>query len=118
MSIELDPDRTALARVNLERAGLDSVVELRIEDTGETLAGSPDDAWAFISLDAERPAYPGHLPDIVRTPAPCGVLAVDNVISHEDELDRVHVPDRGGAGARAHVGAIGAGIMLALAAAS
>ena len=37
-------------------------------------------------LDSERPAYPGYLPDLVRTLAPGGLLAVDNVQSHPHEL--------------------------------
>jgi predicted O-methyltransferase YrrM len=51
-----------------------------------TLAPSDDAAWEFVFLDAERPEYPGFVPDLVRTLAPGGVLAVDNVISHEHEL--------------------------------
>jgi predicted O-methyltransferase YrrM len=37
-------------------------------------------------LDAERPAYPGYWPDLVRVLAPHGLLAVDNAISHAGEL--------------------------------
>jgi predicted O-methyltransferase YrrM len=39
-----------------------------------------------VFLDTERPAYPGYLPDLVRTLAPGGLLAVDNVRSHEHGL--------------------------------
>ena len=37
-------------------------------------------------LDAERPAYTGYVRELVRTLAPGGLLAVDNVRSHEHEL--------------------------------
>jgi predicted O-methyltransferase YrrM len=40
----------------------------------------------MIFLDAERPAYPGYWPDLVRALKPAGLLAVDNVISHADQL--------------------------------
>lgn len=86
VSVEVDSDRTELARENLRRAGLEDRVELRTEDASATLARSRDAEWDFVFLDAERPAYPGYLRDLVRTLAPGGVLAVDNVQSHAHEL--------------------------------
>jgi predicted O-methyltransferase YrrM len=86
VSLDLDAARTELARANLRTAGLTERVELRTEDAADTLARSDDRAWEFVFLDAERPAYPGYLRDLVRTLSPGGVLAVDNVISHEHEL--------------------------------
>jgi predicted O-methyltransferase YrrM len=86
LSVDLDAARTELARANLSASGLMELVELRIEDAAETLARSADGEWEFVFLDAERPAYTGYLDDLVRTLAPGGVLAVDNVISHEHEL--------------------------------
>jgi predicted O-methyltransferase YrrM len=86
LSVDVDVRRTELARENLRRTELEDRVELRTEDAAHTLAGSEDAAWEFVFLDAERPAYPGYLPDLVRTLAPGGLLAVDNVRSHEHEL--------------------------------
>lgn len=86
VSVEIDPARTTLARENLARFGLDDVVELRVEDAARTLSASADAAWEFIFLDAERPAYPGYWPDLVRVLPPHGLLAVDNVVSHASEL--------------------------------
>jgi predicted O-methyltransferase YrrM len=84
VSVEVDPERTALARANLERAGL--TADLRTEDAASTLRDSGDGAWDFVFLDAERPAYVSYWPELVRTLAPLGVLAVDNVLSHEHQL--------------------------------
>ncbi|HEY1518485.1 MAG TPA: O-methyltransferase [Solirubrobacteraceae bacterium] len=86
ISVEVDSERTELARENLRRAGLADRVELRTEDATATLARSADAEWEFVFLDAERPAYPGYLRDLVRTLTPGGVLAVDNVESHAQEL--------------------------------
>jgi predicted O-methyltransferase YrrM len=86
LSVDVDADRAQLARGNLAAAGLGDRVELRVADAESILAGAPDQAWEFVFLDAERSAYPGYLPDLVRTMAPRGVLAVDNVISHAHEL--------------------------------
>ena len=86
LSVDNDSERTELARGNLRAVGLERLVELRTEDAAHTLERSPDDGWDFVFLDAERPAYPGYLPDLLRALAPGGMLAVDNVISHDGEL--------------------------------
>lgn len=84
VSVEVDASRTALARENLARAGLGA--ELRTEDAAVTLGEAHDGAWDFVFLDAERPAYVDYWPELVRTLAPYGLLAVDNVLSHGDQL--------------------------------
>jgi predicted O-methyltransferase YrrM len=84
-SIDIDAERTALAATSLEKARLD--VELLSGDAAEMLKVAADGAWDLIFLDAERPAYVGYWPDLLRTlRADGGLLAVDNVISHEHEL--------------------------------
>src|SRR4051812_15971246 len=84
VSVELEPDRTAMARANLERAGLDTVVELRIQDAADALRDSSEDAWDLVFLDAERPQYPGYWLELVRTLRPGGLIAADNAISHAE----------------------------------
>jgi len=86
VTVDVDASRTELAGENLRVAGLESLVELRTEDAAETLARSRDAEWEFVFLDAERPAYPSYLRDLVRTLAPRGLLAIDNVESHAHEL--------------------------------
>ena len=86
VSVDLDAVRTELARENLRRAGLEDQVELRTEDAAATLERSGNGEWEFVFLDSERPAYRGYVPDLVRMLAPGGLLAVDNVQSHADEL--------------------------------
>jgi predicted O-methyltransferase YrrM len=86
VSVDVDPVRTGLAEANLAEAGLSERVELRTEDAAATLARSAHSAWDFVFLDAERPAYPGYVRDLLRVLAPGGLLAVDNVRSHEHEL--------------------------------
>jgi predicted O-methyltransferase YrrM len=84
-SIDFDATRTAMARESLALAGLG--VELLSGDAGELLRDAPDGAWDFIFLDAERDAYAAYWPDLLRTlRADGGLLAVDNVLSHPDEV--------------------------------
>jgi predicted O-methyltransferase YrrM len=86
-SVEIDPERTRMAAAHLERAGLRA--DLRTDDADAVLRASADGAWDFIFLDAERPAYAGYWPDLLRSLRPGGLLAIDNVISHAGEVAAV-----------------------------
>src|SRR5262245_37684373 len=59
LSVEVEAERTERARANLARAGLEALVELRVQDAAETLAAAQDDGFDLVFLDAERPAYAG-----------------------------------------------------------
>jgi predicted O-methyltransferase YrrM len=85
-SVEVEAERTAQAQANLDRAGLSDLVELRVEDAADTLAGAADASWQLVFLDSERPAYVAYWPELVRTLADGGLLVVDNVLSHADEV--------------------------------
>jgi predicted O-methyltransferase YrrM len=109
-SVEIDPERTAQAREQLERAGLDA--DLRTADAGEVLRESQDEAWGFVFLDAERPAYAGYWPDLVRTLEPGGLLAIDNVLSHAEQVEEVTALIEAEPGVTTAVVPIGAGMRL------
>lgn len=74
---------------NLERAGVADLVDLTTGDGGAALADLPDASVDLLFLDAERVEYPGWWPNPVRVLRPGGVLAVDNVLSHPDEVAEV-----------------------------
>ena len=112
VSVELDPERSATARANLERAEL--TAELRVGDAGEALRDSGDESWDLIFLDAERPAYAGYWPDVVRTLKPGGLVAVDNVISHADQVEEVLALMAAEPGVTTTQVPIGAGLQLAV----
>jgi predicted O-methyltransferase YrrM len=86
VSVDLDQERLADARANVAAAGLEETVELRQEDAGATLSGAAEASFDLVFLDAERPEYPAYWADLVRVIRPGGLLAVDNVISHADEV--------------------------------
>jgi predicted O-methyltransferase YrrM len=86
-SVEIDPERSTQAREHLARAGL--TADLRVGDAGETLRSAADEAYDFVFLDAERPAYAGYWPDLLRTLKPGGLLAIDNVLSHADQVEEI-----------------------------
>ncbi len=86
VSVELDPDRSAQATRNLARGGLSKYAEVLVQDARDALRQSADAHWDLVFLDAERPAYVSYWPDLIRAVRPGGLLAVDNVKSHADEV--------------------------------
>ena len=84
VGVDIDADRIALARGNLERAGLEA--ELRVADAADVLGESASGAWDVVFLDSERDAYAGYWPNLFRALCLGGLLVVDNVLSHADEV--------------------------------
>jgi predicted O-methyltransferase YrrM len=91
--VSVDTARDPAAEANLAAAtaaagdaGLAARVKLRLSDGGAYLAALPDASVDLLFLDAERVEYPGWWPHPVRVLRPSGVLAVDNVLSHPDEV--------------------------------
>jgi predicted O-methyltransferase YrrM len=111
-SVDVDPGRTAAARKNLARAGLDAHVELRTEDAGDVLAQAAPAAWDLVFLDAERPAYAGYWPHLLRALRPGGLLVVDNVLSHAEQVADLRALVAAEPTVRACVVPMGAGALL------
>jgi predicted O-methyltransferase YrrM len=115
-SVEIDPARTAMARANLDRAGL--AAELVTGDAGEVLRASADGAWDLVFLDAERPAYAGYWPELLRTLRPDGgLLAIDNVLSHAAEVAEVTTSIEAEPAVTSALVPVGAGVRLVVRAA-
>ena len=81
-----DDARINLARADAVQPGIAKRVELRQEDGGAHLAQLADGSVDLLFLDAERVEYPRWWPHPVRVLHPGAVLAVDNVLSHADEV--------------------------------
>lgn len=81
LTLELDPERAAFARAFVARAGLESVIEVRVGDAREALkelvAGDepPFDA-AFI--DADKESYLEYLDRSLELVRPGGLIIADN----------------------------------------
>jgi predicted O-methyltransferase YrrM len=111
-TVDIDAARSAEAAANLDRAELKSHVELRVQDAYEALHESADGQWDMIFLDAERPAYRGYWPDLRRTLKPGGLLAVDNAISHAEQLTEFRALVRGNPDVTEALAPSGAGALL------
>jgi len=89
-TLDIDPRRSEQACENIARAGLGGVASCRTVSAAQALGEYPDDAWDLVFLDAERPEYVGYWPNVRRTLAPGGMLAIDNALSHAAELTDVN----------------------------
>ena len=81
-----DEARANLARADALQPGLVKRVELRHEDGGAYITRISDGSVDLLFLDAERAEYPRWWPHPVRVLRQGGVLAIDNVLSHADEV--------------------------------
>jgi predicted O-methyltransferase YrrM len=60
--------------------------DLRVADAAEVLSQSASGTWDLIFLDAERGAYVRYWSDLLRALRFGGLLVVDNVLSHANEV--------------------------------
>lgn len=89
-TVEIDELRVAQAQRNLRRAGVQDHVDVVHGDGAEVLARTPDASVDLVVLDAERPAYVGYWPELRRVLTPQGVVAVDNAVSHREQVTSFH----------------------------
>jgi predicted O-methyltransferase YrrM len=89
LSVDLDADGQATAAGTLRQAGLEESVELRCADGGQVLRDLPDGSQDVVFLDSERSEYEGWWPHPVRVLRPGGLLVIDNVLSHPDQVAAV-----------------------------
>jgi predicted O-methyltransferase YrrM len=84
-TLELNPDKIALARANLASAGLEGAVDIIEGQAADTLTALPG-PFDLVFLDADRPSYLTYLEAVVPKLRRGGVLIADNVTSHANEL--------------------------------
>jgi len=90
---ELDPERAAMARHNLDAAGVGDRVEIAVGPAIETLRALPTEPTIdFTYLDADKTGYPDDYHEIVNRLNPGGLLAIDDVLMGGEALN----PEREG----------------------
>jgi predicted O-methyltransferase YrrM len=85
LSIDRNPDKHALARENLRRAGLLDRVELRTGDAAE-IARQLTGPFDLLFLDADRRSFPEQFQILQPKLAPKVLVVADNVLSHPEEI--------------------------------
>ena len=86
--LELDEERAAIARRNLEDAGVSDRVEILIGPAGESLeAMSSTPQFDFAFIDADKASYEAYFEAVLPMLSPRGLLAADNVLWRTTVLD-------------------------------
>jgi caffeoyl-CoA O-methyltransferase len=79
--LELDEEYAAIARRNLEDAGVADRVEIVVGPALESLRAMPSEpTFDYAFLDADKPGYPDYYEEIVPRLLPGGLLLIDNVL--------------------------------------
>jgi predicted O-methyltransferase YrrM len=102
VTLELDADYAEVARANLARAQLSSVVEQRIGPALATLAQLVKEKQAsfdFVFIDADKQRTPEYFEWALKLSHPGSVIVVDNVVRNGALLD-AHTTDPGVQGMR------------------
>lgn len=82
VTLEADPKHAAVARANIERAGLAHVVDLRVGRAAETLpllAGEAPEPFDVVFIDADKPSNPIYFEWALKLTRAGSVIVLDNV---------------------------------------
>ena len=81
ITLEAEPKHAEVARANLARAGVASIVEVRVGKALDLLPGvAPDAPFDLIFIDADKPNIPEYFKWALRLTRPNGLILVDNVV--------------------------------------
>jgi caffeoyl-CoA O-methyltransferase len=94
--LEVSEEYAAIARANLESAGLSDRVEVRVGPAGDVLRAMPEEpTFDFVFIDADKTGYPTYYDLVVPRLVPGGLLLLDNVflggdvVSPHDDRTRI-----------------------------
>jgi caffeoyl-CoA O-methyltransferase len=94
--LELDEEYAAIARRNVEDAGVADRVEIVVGPALDSLRAMPaEPTFDYAFLDADKTGYPDYYEEIVPRLVPGGLLLIDNVLLRgrvtdpEDERERI-----------------------------
>lgn len=90
ITLELDPAHATVAAANIQRAGLSSIVDLRVGPALDSLArlhAEKAASFDLIFLDADKPNNPAYLEWAIRLSRPGTIIIGDNVIRDGEILD-------------------------------
>lgn len=90
VTLELSPKHAQVARSNIERAGLGSLVELRVGGALDSLSALVSERvppFDFVFIDADKPSIPEYFLWSLKLTGPGSVIVVDNVVRNGAVLD-------------------------------
>lgn len=90
ISLELDTHHAEVARRNIARADLASVVEIRVGPASESLRdmiSSRSEPFDLVFLDADKEGYPEYFGQVMHLVGPGSVIVADNVVRDGQVVD-------------------------------
>jgi predicted O-methyltransferase YrrM len=79
VTLEISPRHAEVARVNLARAGLADLVDVRVGPAADSLALLDDD-FDLVFIDADKPSNADYVRAALRVTHPGSVIVIDNVV--------------------------------------
>ncbi|MGO8950089.1 MAG: O-methyltransferase [Ktedonobacterales bacterium] len=83
ITLEIDPRHAEVARANLQRAGLESTVEVRLGPalaSLEQLKASGSPPFDLVFIDADKPSTPDYVTWALELTHPGSLIIVDNIV--------------------------------------
>jgi len=83
VTLELEEQNAAVARENLERAGVSERVEVLVgpaSATAQRLIDQGTEPFDLVFIDADKPSNPAYLAAAIELTAPGAVIVIDNVV--------------------------------------
>jgi len=90
ITLEIDPTHAAVAQKNMEKAGLEHIVDIRIGkaiDLLPELQASGAGPFDMIFIDADKPPYAEYFQWAIKLSRPGTLIVTDNVIREGKVLD-------------------------------
>lgn len=87
VTLELDPHHAAVARENLERAGVSDKVDIRIGPAAQSLAALAGAPFDFVFIDADKEGNAHYVAEAIRLGRSGTTIIVDNVVREGGVLD-------------------------------
>lgn len=92
VTLEADPKHAEVARANIERAGLQRMVDLRVGEALETLPKLRTEApFDLVFIDADKPSNPNYFQWALALTRKGSLIIVDNVVRDGEILDAASV---------------------------
>jgi predicted O-methyltransferase YrrM len=89
ITLEADAKHAGVARSNIARAGLASVVDVRLGGALDTLPQLESEApFDLIFIDADKPSYPEYLEWAIRLSRAGSLIIADNVVRNGAVIDK------------------------------
>jgi len=88
VTLELEPHHAAVARINLERAGVSHKVDIHVGPAADSLAAMTDEPpFDFVFVDADKQSNSLYVAEAIRLGRPGTTIIVDNVVREGGVLE-------------------------------